>query len=81
MSVIEANQSQQSLFEDVKRLFKVVAKLPYKFSYVFTTEDGVERTLMIEDWELGQLYWNCLKAARGDESVACQKVKEKFLPI
>lgn len=33
---------------------------------------------MIEDWELGQLYWNCLKAARGDESVACQKVKEKF---
>lgn len=78
MSVIEANQSQQSLFEDVKRLFKVVAKLPYKFSYVFTTEDGVERTLMIEDWELGQLYWNCLKAARGDESVACQKVKEKF---
>lgn len=33
---------------------------------------------MIEDWELGMLYWNCLAAANGNEQVACEKVKEKY---
>ena len=33
---------------------------------------------MVEDWELGMLYWNCLKRANGDETIACQKVKERF---
>ena len=33
---------------------------------------------MIEDWELGMLYWNCLEKANGDELKACQKVKEKY---
>lgn len=32
---------------------------------------------MIEDWELGQLYWNCLKQ-HGDEKVACDKVRYKY---
>ncbi len=32
---------------------------------------------MIEDWELGQLYWNCLKRERTGE-LAIQKVKEKY---
>ncbi len=80
LAVVMANQLQPSLFEGdiAKRSFQVVKKLPYKFSYVFTTGDGIERTLMIEDWELGQLYWNCLKAAKGDEKIACQKVREKY---
>lgn len=79
LAVIEGNQAQQSLFDDsAKKLFKVVCKLPYKFSYVFMTKDGVKRTLMIEDWELGMLYWNCLREANGDEDVACQKVREKY---
>ena len=30
---------------------------------------------MIEDWELGALFWRCLERAKGDEQVACQKVK------
>jgi len=33
---------------------------------------------MIEDWELGQLYWNCLKSSNNNEQVASQKVKQKF---
>ena len=33
---------------------------------------------MIEDWELGALFWKCLERAKGDEQVACQKVKEKY---
>ena len=36
---------------------------------------------MVEDWELGMLYWNCLKDCGGDESHACEKVKEKYLNI
>ena len=80
LAAVYANQQQGNLFEEAKateKIFQVVKKLPYKFSYVFTTEDGKERTLMIEDWEVGELYWNCLKKY-GDELTACQKVKEKY---
>ncbi|MBP5502977.1 MAG: hypothetical protein J6Y24_09350 [Bacteroidales bacterium] len=81
LAAVYANQQQGSLFEETKateKIFQVVKKLPYKFSYVFTTEDGKERTLMIEDWEVGELYWNLLKSNGGDELTACQKVKEKY---
>ena len=33
---------------------------------------------MIEDWEISQLYWNCLKRANGNESVALEKVYQKY---
>jgi len=33
---------------------------------------------MIEDWEIGALYRNCLKAAEGDETIAKQKVRQKY---
>lgn len=33
---------------------------------------------MIEDWEIGALYWNCLRSADGNETVALQKVREKY---
>jgi hypothetical protein len=80
MNAVIANQAQGSLFdeEETRLIFKVVKKIPYEFSYKFTTNDGVERTLMIEDWELGALYWNCWKTAGGDEAIACRKVREKY---
>ena len=79
LDAIQGNQAQGNLFhETTKKLFRIVKKIPYEFSYIFTSEDGKTRKMMIEDWELGQLYWNCLKNANGDESVACQKVKEKY---
>lgn len=80
LDAVIANKAQGSLFdeEETKKFFKIVTKLPYEFSYVFTTEDGKKRKLMIEDWEVGMLYRNCLKAAGGDEAIACQKVKEKY---
>lgn len=80
LDAIKAHREQLDLFEqeDVATIFKVVQKIPYKFSYVFETEDGIRRTLMIEDWEIGMLYLNSLKAAKGDEAVACQKVREKY---
>ncbi|GAB6013275.1 hypothetical protein [Viscerimonas tarda] len=80
LAVIQGNKAQQDLFsETAKKLFQIVKKVPYEFSYIFTSEDGKQRKLMIEDWELGQLYWNCLKDAEGDEVLACKKVKEKYL--
>jgi hypothetical protein len=34
---------------------------------------------MIEDWEIGMLYWNCLKECKNHEDLALQKVKQKYL--
>lgn len=75
LDAIIAKQAQGSLFdnEETKKLFKIAKKVPYKFSYVFTTDDDKERTLMVEDWELGELFWKY-----DDEELACQKVKEKY---
>ena len=80
LETIYARQKQLNLFdtEETQRIFQVAKKLPYKFSYIFTSDDGIQRKLMIEDWELGMLYWKCLDAAGGNEEVACRKVKEKY---
>lgn len=80
LEAVKAHQAQLDLFdqEEAATIFEVVKKIPYKFSYVFETEDGIRRTLMIEDWEIGMLYLNSLKAANGDENIALQKVREKY---
>lgn len=80
LKAIYYRQLQPSLFNEDNQAvaMKVVRKLPYKFSYVFTTEDGKDRQLMIEDWELGMLYWNCLKQCDGDEQEACRLVRQKY---
>ncbi len=59
---------------------QVVKKLPYKFSYIFLDENNKESTLMIEDWEIGQLFWNCLKKYDGydAEKKAIDDVKNKY---
>ncbi len=71
--------NQLNLFSTAKdENFEVVRKLPYKFSYVFVDNEGVTSTLMIEDWELGQLYWKCLAKHEGDEAKACRDVRTKY---
>lgn len=77
LEIVRANQNQLDLFEQ-KEVFEVVKKLPYEFSYKFTTDDGKPHTLMIEDWELGALYWKCLRANKFDEKIACEKVKQMY---
>ncbi len=73
----KATLQQGNLFED-KSDFEVVKKLPYKFSYVFADCNGRESTLMNEDWEVGALFWNCLKRNNGDEKATCEDVKKKY---
>jgi hypothetical protein len=65
--------------EEVKKEFSVVNKLPFKFSYRFRDCNGEDAKLMIEDWEIGALYWNCLKRAGNNEQTAIKKVKKKYL--
>lgn len=69
---------QMNLFESTDKGFEVVKKLPYKFSYTFEDIAGRRSTTMIEDWEIGQLFWNCLRRS-GSEEKACELVKKKYL--
>jgi hypothetical protein len=48
---------------------------------VFETADGKERTLKIEDWELGALYWKCLSNCANDEDQAVRKVQSKYMAL
>lgn len=34
--------------------------------------------MMIEDWETGQLYWNCLARHEGNETKAIEDVRKKY---
>ncbi len=71
---------QLNLFEKVSdNEYNIVKKLPYKFSYKFKDEEGSLSKLLIEDWETGQLYWNCLRRNEGNEIKACEDVKKKYL--
>jgi hypothetical protein len=72
---------QTELFaEDTWReTFQIIPKLPYSFSYVFEDADGRESTLQILDWEISALYWNCRKAAKGNEAEALANVRVKYM--
>jgi hypothetical protein len=78
---LQSLSKQMNLFqtaEEIEAEFQVVPKVPYKFSYRFSDSSGKQSTMMIEDWEIGMLYFNCLKKAGGDESVATAKVRQKY---
>lgn len=79
-------QSKQGVFDEI--LYRdrqpkdrsPLRKLPYKYSYLFLTEkDSKPRKLLISDWELGALFWNCLKKTDGDEQAANSLVRRKYL--
>ncbi len=81
---LEAEKSQLNLFRDIRTVeedFKVVNKLPYKFSYRFTDINGKKSKMMIEDWEIGALYWNCFKQCNGNEKQALEKVRQCTAPL
>ena len=56
---------------------EVVQKLPYKFKFHFKDNQGIESRMVIEDWEIEQLYWNCFARHEGDENKAVAEVCEK----
>ena len=82
LKTLQAKANQLSLFQtedEVKKEFSIVKKLPYRFSYRFKDCKGKTSTLMIEDWEIGALFWNCLKQSDGDEVKAINLVRKKYL--
>jgi len=78
LKAIKERQNQGDLFNGYENPFEVVNKLPYKFSYEFEDINGKKSTLMVEDWEIGGLYWNCLKKHEGNEQKACDDVVTKY---
>lgn len=82
LRIIEQAHRQGDLFakdDQFKETFRTVKKMPYAFSYKFKNKDGKLRKLMIEDWEIGALYWKMLNRSGGDEALAIQGVREKYL--
>lgn len=73
-----AQFKQKSMFND-DSTFQIADKLPYKFSYVFQDRAGKTSTLQILDWEIGQLFWNCMRRHKNDEKMACTDVKRKYM--
>ena len=69
---------QGHLFEEPKRDFKTVRKLPHKFRYEFLDDAGRVSKMMIEDWEIGALYWRQFDK-RGSEAAAINDVKDKYM--
>lgn len=75
---LKAKAKQTNMFEKAENPFEVVQKLPYKFSYQFIDINNRKCKLMIEDWEICQLYWNVLRRHKGDEKKACEDVRKKY---
>jgi hypothetical protein len=81
LASLQAQSQQLDLFktvEEIEEEFRVVQKVPYKFSYHIEDDSGKQSTMMIEDWEIGMLYLKCLWRANNDESMAITKVREKY---
>lgn len=55
---------------------ELIKKLPHKFYYRFEDDQGKKSRLMIEDWEIGQLYFKCV--AKHGKETALEKVREKY---
>lgn len=77
---IRSRYNQMDMFSDEtwRETFRVIPKLPYSFSYVFEDDTGRHSELVVLDWEVGALYWNCLRAADGDDAQALRKVRQKY---
>lgn len=82
LKALQEKEAQMDLFmspEEVREQFRVVRKVPYDFSYKIEDETGRVSNMIITDWEIGMLYFNCLKSSNYDEKEAIKKVKEKYL--
>ncbi len=69
--------TQMSIFDYDQ---KPLRKLPYKFKYVFRDGHGTIHDMQVLDWEIGALYWNCIRSS-ATEQQACDKVVDKLKEI
>jgi len=80
LATLKAKAQQLHLFQNAENPFEVVNKLPFKFSYRFKDDEATVSKLMIEDWEIGALYWKMLARYDGHdrETRACEDVRKKY---
>jgi hypothetical protein len=71
----KAVMQQPNLFKKVKEGQQLIKKLPYIFRYKFADITGKVREIMIEDWEVGALFWKMVKKYKGDEARAIEDVR------
>jgi len=78
---MRSQTKQGELFaeEAWRRTFQVIPKLPYSFSYEFEDSDGTKSKLQILDWEIGALFWKCMRRHGNDEATALEKVRVKYV--
>ena len=60
---------------------KLIRKVPFDFSYIFSTTDGKRREMKIEDWEIGALYWNCFYSENHNQDKAAELVRQKLIDL
>lgn len=71
---------QQRLWDDRKNTKEPPRKVPWKFHYRFKCDDSRckgNHEMMIEDWEVGALYWRCVDGGDAPDRAAA-KVRAKF---
>ena len=79
------NHLKQASFADLSSMGEaeqreIIDKVPFDYYYKFLAEgDHKPRRLKIEDWEIGALFWKCLRRADGDEDAANKLVRAKYL--
>lgn len=80
VGAMRQNAAQSQLFseENWRNTFRLIPKLPHTFSYKFVDADGRKSTLQVLDWEIGQLFWNCMKLSSKKEQTALMKVRKKY---
>jgi hypothetical protein len=77
----KAELNQQRLWENRRASKEPPRKVPWKFQYKFACDDPRckgQHQMMIEDWEVGALYWRCVDGGASPDE-ACGMVKQKFL--
>ncbi len=77
----KAALAQARLWDDRKVTKEPPRKVPFKFQYIFECDDPrCKKThrMMIEDWELGALFWRLVDGGATPQEAAAS-VREKFL--
>lgn len=80
LAQIEQQLKQMDMLEPdtISENFRPAQKVPYNFYYRFEDDKGRSSRLRILDWEIGMLYWNCLRGSGGDEKKALEKVRQRY---
>lgn len=75
-----AELQQQRLWETRLKTSQPPRKLPFKFKYQFECDDARctgNHEMMIEDWEVGALFWRLRDKGKSEEAAAAE-VRSKF---